>query len=365
MKKIKWLALIALHFFSSISIAQELVPYRVQSKWGFSDVSGKLVIPARYDEVYKFFNNYAQVVIKGKWGVIDPGGRIIVPVVYDQISQNEWNGRQFFTVGVGERHGLMNSAGKLIAPVKYDELYVLPLEDYAEATIVVNNVTKQFWIRQDGKVETKKPLPKPESGKREDPEGPGMPDKKIVIMPFNGYDQPYNRNGKQGYLIAKYDKYDTIPPVYDELNPEFLSREVAAVKKDGRWGIVDTKNKLIIPFQYEGVCSVYSLSNLYACKKDGKCGIIRPNGEIVIPFEWDDLSFMQNGRWCTTRQQGKRGIIILDSVPRIIPAKYESVITSFTDTYIDKKGKEVRFFRVKTAQGEGLIDEYGKEFFKD
>ena len=44
-------------------------------KWGFVDLTGKEVIPCRYNRVGRFSEGLAAVDAEGKWGFIDKGGK--------------------------------------------------------------------------------------------------------------------------------------------------------------------------------------------------------------------------------------------------------------------------------------------------
>lgn len=56
--------------------------YSVDYKWGFRDASGKIVIPAKYDQVQDFSNGLAAVATgtlsRAKWGFIDKTGNMVI-----------------------------------------------------------------------------------------------------------------------------------------------------------------------------------------------------------------------------------------------------------------------------------------------
>lgn len=73
-----------------------------------------------------------------------------------------------------------------------------------------------------------------------------------------------------------------IPPTYPDSHGGF-SNGLWAVKQDGKWGFVNTTDKVIIPFQYKSVSSfIFSKSNkTYATVTtfDGREYSIDKNGE--------------------------------------------------------------------------------------
>ncbi len=63
----------------------ELVPYRKGNIWGFCDWRKKIIIPPQYQEVRLFINELAKVKKNEKWGLIDQEGEIFVPIQYDLV----------------------------------------------------------------------------------------------------------------------------------------------------------------------------------------------------------------------------------------------------------------------------------------
>ena len=56
-------------------------------KIGFIDKTGKLIIPATYDECFPFKNGLAYVKLNNKYGYINSKGKIIVPIAYDVVNE--------------------------------------------------------------------------------------------------------------------------------------------------------------------------------------------------------------------------------------------------------------------------------------
>lgn len=53
--------------------------------WGYSDVEGRMCIPARYDWAGRFVDGCAPVVSEGHWGAIGKDGEWIVPPEYERL----------------------------------------------------------------------------------------------------------------------------------------------------------------------------------------------------------------------------------------------------------------------------------------
>lgn len=54
-------------------------------KWGFIDIQGNEIIPAKYDKVYSFSEGLAPVKIGRKWGFVDKTGKEVIPLIYDDV----------------------------------------------------------------------------------------------------------------------------------------------------------------------------------------------------------------------------------------------------------------------------------------
>ena len=89
----------------------------------------------------------------------------------------------------------------------------------------------------------------------------------------------------------------------------YFSEGVVAECFNGKWGMVDTRNEIIIPFEYEGICVCKNF--LINAKKNGKYGLINKRNEVVVDFLYDEIDC-----WCTrdctaypTLKDDKWGII--------------------------------------------------------
>lgn len=109
-----------------------LIPAKKDNKWGYVDIDGKEVIPLVYDRVPPFFANsqLADVEVKGKSGCIDMTGKIIVPISYDVVSGCEFHSGfkagaegQWLEVGrlIGDKYyyGCIDKKATTIVPIKY------------------------------------------------------------------------------------------------------------------------------------------------------------------------------------------------------------------------------------------------------
>ena len=82
------------------------------SKWGFIDKTGKLVISAQFDDVGPFSEGLAAVNQNGKWGYIDRSGEVVIHITY----KSAWAFHEGFARVLpfdGPDH-FINTAGKIL-----------------------------------------------------------------------------------------------------------------------------------------------------------------------------------------------------------------------------------------------------------
>ena len=115
-----------------------------EDRWGFIDVTGRVVIPPRYQQVGNFCEGAAAVCLHGKWGYVDHSGRSIVPPTYD-------NARKFSggvaSVAVGEKWGCINRDGQWVIQPKFEQL-----KDCREGMIVAKSQGKWGAVDRGGNV---------------------------------------------------------------------------------------------------------------------------------------------------------------------------------------------------------------------
>jgi len=106
------------------------------------------------------------------------------------------------------------------------------------------------------------------------------------------------RGAPSGYLSA--DGKFIIPPIYDEINP--FSKEgialVASLKGNGSrkydWQLINTKGEVVRNLPYEDCYQLSTEYNRYGVDKNGKCGVIDDKDKVIIPIEYDSFSVTES-----------------------------------------------------------------------
>lgn len=91
-------------------------------------------------------------------------------------------------------------------------------------------------------------------------------------------------SNKEKYGLVSRQGEAITPCIYEEIKPFY--KGLAAVKKDKKWGFVDTLGQVRIPFEYDAVNAGFYLPLAFV-KKGDFWGGITPMGEIKLSFEYD------------------------------------------------------------------------------
>ncbi len=88
-------------------------------KWGYMDTTGKLIIPAQFDDAEDFSEGLARVKIKGasdKWGYIDKKGQYVVPLQFLVAGDFRDGLAPVMPFYRGGKYGYIDPTGKWVIP---------------------------------------------------------------------------------------------------------------------------------------------------------------------------------------------------------------------------------------------------------
>lgn len=236
-----------------------------------------------------FYHNDLYIVRKDNdkegtyaYGVVDNDGTVYIPVEYDQI-EFEKEGREYkdniYKCKKKEKWGLVSSTNGILLPCEYSSL-----------------------------------------------EGNGI--------------WRTCKSGKYGYvqLNATSSITTLIPCIYESLGTYSADSYIRATLK-GKKGMIDSQNKIIIPFEYSKVGNPCHTSNGYSIiwvEKDGKLGIYNDDGKELQPCDIDkayiltennsiELSYTDcpSTDYIYIVRNGLTGLISGSTFETIIPCMYE------------------------------------------
>lgn len=110
------------------------------------------------------------------------------------------------------------------------------------------------------------------------------------------------KNGKNGYAVLKGtdEVRSLIPCIYDKLESYSKDAPMRATY-NGKKGMIDGNNKIIIPFEYSNIGKFYNVGsyNMAWVEQDGKYGIYNIDGTVIQP--WDiEKAYVMNENSGTT-----------------------------------------------------------------
>jgi hypothetical protein len=365
-----------------------LLPIKVDDKWGYMNLDGKIEIPATYEEAGLFHEDFAAVVQNGKFGFISKANKFVVDPKFDE-AYDFSDGRAI--VELKDKMGLIDRNGFLIFDpiyddigpisegkiyVKKDSLYgfytknkisIIP-EKFEEVESFENNISR---VRINGKE--------------------GIIDSvgSFVVMPL--YDEIeffsdslliYMENDKYG--ICNLQGQPILQANYDFIGE--LSESRAIFVDNGKIGYLDDSAHIFINPTFETYPNYQSFSNfkngLAKTFKNGKYGLIDLNGKTFVPFNYSDISQISNliavkktNKWGYLDEMGKEkikpnydyaesfkngcGIVQKDSLMGVIDENEKFKITNAYSTISWFENTD--FLLVESGQIYGLFDKNGNQ----
>lgn len=253
-------------------IAQEphLFPIEKNGKAGYINVTGKLVIPPKFDEAWRFSEGLAPVRLGEDWGYIDKTGRFAIKPQFFEAGKFSggfaqvgiyWPGRKSIDSKVGY-DAYINNKGEIISKDRFaiafsfsDGYAHIQTEDY-----------KSGFIDHTGKIVL-----------FADIYGSGFSEGRGLFKT--------NRN-VPGSLVGYIDKNGKVVIPARYINGEDFSEGLACVHNDEGAGFIDVNGDTAIPFKYD-LCGSFS-EGMASVLMDDLVGFIDKSGKMVIQpkFEW-------------------------------------------------------------------------------
>ncbi len=228
------------------------------NKWCFINRQGQIISPI-YDEINEISDNFYTVKLNGKYGALNNFGQVIIEPKFEQLgdfkngfayyrSENksgfvskdgyvhkaefdwlsDFDANKIAVVKIGNSYGLINSSGKIILDTKYDQV----LKANNGVFIVILNNLYGFYngngcflsaIEYDFFKE------------------------KPADFYTNGNVFKLQKKGEQALMDAN-GRTSIDFGTYDEIN--FASNGLIRVKNKNKYGFVDRKLSLVIPYKY-------------------------------------------------------------------------------------------------------------------
>ncbi len=119
-----------------------LAPIKILGRWGYINKREDLVVQPRYDTVHHFQSGLCKVLRKGKYGLINAQGNITVECEYDSL--NRLNTGGFITCRENKK-GLINEEGRLLILPRFDNIV-----DLDNGFVIASRKNKYGLMSNDG-----------------------------------------------------------------------------------------------------------------------------------------------------------------------------------------------------------------------
>lgn len=320
-------------FAEGVSVAEK------DGKYGFIDYNGNVVFDLNWDEAELFSDGLAKVKKNGKWGYIDRNtGRHAIAC--------DWNYATSFVNGIAfvssdeNKSGYIDKAGNPIGGLKwqmdYEKIEVLVSCNLAR---VKDDNFKYGCLNKFGELV--------------------IPCKWNKLDSFvDGISRVKGDNNKYGYIDTKGNI--VIPCKFDFANNFFEGKALTSLyykqsleermfygySPDTVWSrFVNKKGDYIS----DGYQSAYDFSEGFAAvKKNGKWGFINSSGILICACKWEEVRSFKEGM-AGVKAKGQWGFINRNG-DLVIPCVWESVFDfkeglaavegyGFYETFINKKGE--------------------------
>ncbi|WP_394974089.1 WG repeat-containing protein [uncultured Croceitalea sp.] len=235
--------------------------FKSNNKYGVVDYKGKIVIQPKYLTLF-FWSRENFFYVKNelhKIGIIDIKENVLVPLDYDVLRFDE---RDLIVIKKNGKYGAIDIENNEILPLEYDDLYSFSTNSSNRLIATKNN--KKALINKKGSLLTKIKYD------RIHPINDG------ILSTF--LNEKYGLMDENGNIILN-NKYENVNLTYGD-------RIIAT--QDSASRLFDTQGNLLTNQSYEKIEFINSLL-YFAVKKEGKYGLINFNGELIIQSIYDKI----------------------------------------------------------------------------
>lgn len=353
------------------------------NKYGAIDRTGKVRIPALYDEMSDFLDGKSVVSLKDQLGVIHRNGRFVMPCEFEDIGS--FSSGLIYAAKNG-LYGYYNEFGLPRIEAKFEDAYdfvegkAKVVSEGKEAlidiygTYVVPPVVESFTpfsdsvyvFEEDGYYGLMNHLGKvilepnydyigvPVDGLAIASDGEFVEylNERGEVVISNGFEVYPNYALRGEFLegaavVFKNEKYGRINKsgkLITELKYENLGRSNQAIpfQKEGLWGLMNFANKAIVSVQFN---TVETQGDYFVVQKDGLFGVVDATGSTIVPFNFKEIQLLEGKTFAVSGLNGQWGIF-KDSHLKV-PMQYQSV-RLFDKDFVLLDGSTQAYFELST-----------------
>nr|WP_315158013.1 WG repeat-containing protein [uncultured Flavobacterium sp.] len=308
-------------------------------KQGWASAKGEILIPAMYDEIDDFnmflsdadsFKNLFKVKNNDLTGVINLSNKEIIPIAFEYIFE-----RKNFICGKTKdgKFGLYKKDGSVILKPEYNFvfesdneksklLFALKGASYSiintdGKTIYDNTIKKYGYILNEDNLicpffDTEKSFLLLQDAKNKYGVYDEINQKQSLPQIYDSVKQKLPVEGITYFIVSKNKKFGIVddkntalvPFLYDDLsfdlaNPYPSNEIILPAKKNGKWGLISLKNKVLTDFGYQFIAKIDDSENIFKAKIKNKYKIIDGNGKALCADTFDDVANFEGNETLT------------------------------------------------------------------
>lgn len=312
--------------------------FKKDDQWGVVDSCGNIIIESKYRAIWRETETIIKVktsVKNGSWtedryGLYNEDGNLIIQNLCKGIVSVEHETLIFFIITIDSKQGVYDDKGSSVIPPIYDRI------ELKEGCFMCH---------------------------LECPSSYNYSQKRQIKLT-----NKYNLKGEQ--LLALNEKQTfVVPAEYDLAYPTING--LIIVIKDGKWGMINMQNDVIVEPQYSIIDSLDdSLARVGKSDEDShiyfyddwwhvkniKYGLIDTTGEVVLPLEYKNIELWDNGYYYICKNATIRQILA-PCLKLAIDLQGKGECKYFDNRYIMIKGTSGNY--------SSLIDFYGNEIIPE
>lgn len=226
--------------------------YNDSNQVGLINLEGEIVLPVEFEDI-RIFQTFSGIskdilVLKaGKFGLLDPDLNVLFPPIYSEVPDSHMPYGNCLKVAKNGKYGLIDRKGKVLIDLVFDE--IRPVHDSLYIGMVY----------QDSSV--------------------------IQKLDLRNY---WNLGYKSKACIVFDNRFRIVTELKDYEYIYYWGTGQLIVKKDGGFGVMNTKGEIVIPLEYDAISGS---DGYYHVGKDSKCGLFNTAGKLVLPIEFTRIWF--------------------------------------------------------------------------
>lgn len=151
-------------------------------------------------------------------------------------------------------------------------------------------------------------------------------------------------NSKNEEIYTQYEQIEAIANK-DESDSIWYEDNVLKVKKDGKYGIINSAGKQLAPCEYDEITAIETIKNALKVKKDEKVGVIDSEGKTILPTQYTEVANLGKDNkegFIIKAENGKYGVVDYSN-QTVLEANYDEITKIHgNDSYVVKKeGKQL------------------------